>query len=368
MRTKDEVQEEIRNTIVDNGFRGIVLSSVRSGKTRILLTSVIKHMESQDPNVDYQSKHILVLYPNIDIKKSWENECTIIGCPTKITYCTFLSMHKLIDEQFDYIIIDEAHLLGEENQLPLVSKFLRNNNHVILASGTYSGNTLSSIKKETNLKLIVEYSTQKAIDDGIVADFNVIIHKYKVNNTISVEFGTKKRWKSTEAREIARLTKKVNETEGKQKMFNSLARMHFINGSMSLVAAVNRWIEANQNERFLLFAGNEKVGKQFNIPMFNSKSETSFNLEAFISGDIDQLCLIKKGSAGVTYPNLQKIVITSINSNGENLEQMVGRALLTDTEDAEIHIFVSDQDFQINWLNTALCRVNKEKISYIYED
>lgn len=367
MRTKNEIQSEIIDTIVENDFKGIVLSSVRSGKTRVLLMSSLKHMLKVDPNVILQNKHILVLYPNIDIKNSWENECNIIGCPTKITYCTFASMGKIIDNIYDYIIIDEAHLLGEENQLPLVSKFISNHKHIILASGTYSGDTLSAIKTETNLDLIVNYTTDKAIQDGIVSDFKVIIHKYNLNNSIPVQYGKVKKWTSTELKECNRLTRNVNNASGQQRMFNSITRMHFINNNKSLIFFVNRWIKNNKDDRFLIFAGSEKVGLEFGIPMFNSKSATSFNLEAFLSEDINQLCLIKKGSAGITYPNLRKIIITSINSNGENLEQMVGRALLTDTEDAEIHIFVSNQDFQINWLNTALCRVDKSKISYIYE-
>jgi superfamily II DNA or RNA helicase len=368
MRTKNEIQAEIIDTIVENDFQGIVLSSVRTGKTRILLTSVIQHMEKNYFGVPFHEKHVLVLYPNIDIKNSWLNECEIIGCPTKITYCTFASMYKLIDEEFDYIVCDEAHLLGEENQLPLMERFLEKNKHVILASGTYSGNTLAAIKNVTNLNLIVNYSTEDAIKDGIVSDFKVIIHKYKLDDKVSYTYGKVKKWNNTELREASRLTRAVNHANGKTKMFYAIQRMHFINGTNSLISSVKNWIKENTNQRFLLFAGSEKMGKNFNLPMFNSKSETSFNLEAFISGDINQLCLIKKGSAGVTYPNLQKIVITGVNSNGENLEQMLGRALLTDTEDAEIHIFVSDQDFQINWLNVALCRVNKDKISYLYED
>ena len=96
--------------------------------------------------------------------------------------------------------------------------------------------------------------------------------------------------------------------------------------------------------------------------MFNSKSKNDSVLQDFISGKINQLCLIRKGSAGITYPNLKTILITAINSNGENLEQMLGRSLLNDTENAEIHIFVSDEEFQLKWLKSALQGINKNKI------
>jgi superfamily II DNA or RNA helicase len=367
MRSKNQVQTTIIKTILRNDFRGIVLSSVRSGKTRIMLRSVLNHMVQVNPNVVFSEKNVLVLYPNIDIKNSWLNECAIIGCPTQITYCTFASIKKIVDMEFDYIIIDEAHLLGEENQLPLIGELVRKHKYIILASGTYSGDTLSAIKAETGLPLIVDYSTEAAIADGIVCDYKVIVHKYSLDNTVKRTFGKLKKWESTELSEVGRLTRLVDRTEGQAKMFAAIQRMAFINSTHSLVNIVNKWIIDNEEKRFLLFAGSEKMGLNFSLPMYNSKSKSTTILDSFIAGDTNQLCLIKKGSAGITYPNLDTVVITAINSNGENLEQMVGRALLTDTENAEVHIFVSDQSFQVNWLNTALCRVNKEKISYLYE-
>jgi hypothetical protein len=38
--------------------------------------------------------------------------------------------------------------------------------------------------------------------------------------------------------------------------------------------------------------------------------------------------------------------------------------LLNDTEDATIHIFVSSEQFQLNWLNKALENINNEKITW----
>ncbi len=366
MRTKDEVQLDIISQIKKKNLRGIVLASVRSGKTRILLQTI--KQDSEFYYEDFKNIKILVLYPNLDIKKSWLDECDILGYHPNITYCTFASLSKVTNELYDYVIVDEAHLLGEENQLPMVVNLVNSHKKIILASGTYTGDTLKALTKETELKLIVNYPIDAAIKDGIICDFNIIVHQYKLDDKIPVVYGKVKKWTSTELKECRRLTKKVNHTFGKEKIFSALTRMHFINNNSSLVSCVSNWIANHPDERFLLFAGSENVGKRFNLPMFNSKSLSNLNLELFLSGDINQLCLIKKGSAGITYPNLKTILITAINSNGENLEQMLGRSLLLDTEKADIHIFVSDQDFQINWLNVALGRINKEKITYICEE
>lgn len=141
--------------------------------------------------------------------------------------------------------------------------------------------------------------------------------------------------------------------------------MRFINSCDSLVNCVKNWIKHNSEERFILFTGDEKVGKQYNLPMYNSKSKDDSVLIDFQEQKINQLCLIKKGKQGISYPNLSNILITAIDSNSENLEQALGRALINDTEFANIHIFVSTEQFQLNWLTKALEKINPNKIEYV---
>ena len=356
--TKTEIQEKIINTIKANDMRGIILASVRSGKTRQLLISIKEYFKDKNPKV-------LVLYPNIDIKLSWEKECEIIDYFPDITYCTFASISKIIDEKWDIVILDEAHLLAPDTQLVAAGDIALNNKHVIFASGTYNKDTLSDIRFYTKLDLIVNYPTSEAIKDCIVSDFTIYVHKYNLDTSKIIQFGKVKKWNSTEKKECNRLGNRILKLSGQQKMFASLERMRFINSCNSLIEKVNKWIIENKNERFILFSSDEKTGLKYNLPMFNSKSKDDSVLKDFQSGKINQLCLLKKASAGVTFPNLQNILITAINSNGENLEQMIGRSLLNDTDHSHIHIFVSTEDFQNKWLTKSLELINKNKIKYV---
>ena len=88
--TKDEIQRIIINKIKNALFRGIVLASVRSGKTRILLNA-IREMSNNDLNIN-----ILIGYPNIDIKNSWISECKILNYYPNIEYSTFKSLKYMI--------------------------------------------------------------------------------------------------------------------------------------------------------------------------------------------------------------------------------------------------------------------------------
>ncbi len=359
--TKNEIQRVIIDKIKNALFRGIVLASVRSGKTRQLLTA-IREMSYNDLN-----SNILVGYPNVDIKNSWIDECKILEYYPNIHYSTFKSLHKVENNKYDYIIFDEAHLIPPDNVLPIVSKIVKNNDKVVLASGTYSENTLLNLKLSTGLEQIVNYSTDDAINDGIVNNFKVEVHLFKLDNTKSVQFGKLKKWYSTDYKECQRMSKKVDESFGKDKMMYALFRMKMINSCQSLVKNVQQWIKNNHNKRFILFTENEKVGMNYNLPMFNSKSKNNDVLKDFQERRSNSLCLIKKGGTGVTYEGLDTILITDINSNSETLEQRCGRSLLFEEgKESIVHIFCSTEEFQMKWLESSLKSINPDRISYKY--
>jgi len=360
--TKNEIQRIIIDKIKKALFRGIVLASVRSGKTRILLTT-IREMSDNDLNTN-----ILVGYPNVDIKKSFIDECDKLDYYPNIHYSTYKSLYKLQDNKYDYIIFDEAHTIPPDNILPIVSKIVKNNDKVILASGTYSEDTLLSLKFTTGLQQIVDYSTDDAINDGIVNNFKVEVHLFKLDNIKPVQFGVnQKKWYSTDYKECQRMSRKVDDLSGTGKMMAAIFRMKMINSCQSLVRNVKKWIEDNPDKRFILFTGDEKVGMNYNIPMFNSKSKNNDVLKDFQEYRSNSLCLIKKGGTGVTYEGLDTILITDINSNSETLEQRCGRSLLFE-EDKEsvIHIFCSTEEFQMRWLESSLKSINPDRISYKY--
>ena len=96
--TKNEIQRIIIDKIKKAYFRGIVLASVRSGKSRVLLTA-IREMSDNDLNIN-----ILVSTPQVDIMHSWREECEKLEYYPKIEYCNFKSLHKIQDNKYDYDI------------------------------------------------------------------------------------------------------------------------------------------------------------------------------------------------------------------------------------------------------------------------
>jgi superfamily II DNA or RNA helicase len=359
--TKNEIQRVIIDKIKNALFRGIVLASVRSGKTRQLLTA-IREMSNNDLNIN-----VLVSTPQVDIMHSWIEECQKLDYYPKIEYCNFKSLHKIQDNKYDYAVFDEAHAIPPNNILPIVAKITKNNDRVILASGTYSEDTLLNLKFATGLQQIVNYSTDDAIKDGIVNKFKVEVHLFELDNTKSVQFGGLKKWYSTDFKECKRMSKKVDESFGQDKMMNALFRMKMINSCQSLIRVVKKWIIDNPDKRFILFTSDEKVGMNYNIPMFNSKSKNNDVLKDFQEYRSNSLCLIKKGGTGVTYEGLDTILITDINSNSETLEQRCGRSLLFEEgKESVVHIFCSTEEFQMKWLINSLKSINPSRVNYKY--
>ena len=357
--TKNEIQRIIIDKIKKALFRGIVLASVRSGKCRMLLLT-IKELSDNDLNIN-----ILIAYPNTDIKKSFIDECDKLDYYPNIEYSTFKSLKKVQDNKYDFVIIDEAHSIPPDNILPIVSKIVKNNDKIILASGTYSEETLLNLKFSTGLQQIVNYTTDNAINDGIVNNFKVEVHLFKLDNTKPIQFGGLKKWYSTDYKECQRYSKKIENLVDKEKMIVGLFRMKMINSCQSLIRVVQQWIKDNSDKRFILFTGDEKVGINYNIPMFNSKSKNNDVLKDFQEYRSNSLCLIKKGGTGVTYEGLDTILITDINSNSETLEQRCGRSLLFEEyKKSVIHIFCSTEQFQLNWLEKSLKSINPDKITY----
>ena len=238
MDIQQKIQLSIEKDIKKNNFRGIIVVAMRTGKTRICL-NVVKN--------NFKNPKILVMYPNVDIKSSWEKECEKLNYHPNITYSTYKSSKKYINEKFDIIFMDEIHLIAPtENELENVSLITKNNSNCILMTGTLNNNTKDDIVSATGLNIISNYPLEQAIKDGIVANYNVYVHRFKLNSEKRVKMkGKVKEWYSTDKKECDRLSGKILEhkknNEYDKLKFAALNRMRFINTCNSLVEKVNEW-------------------------------------------------------------------------------------------------------------------------------
>ena len=139
MKTKrDVIQESISDRFIDAGMFGIINSAPRTGKCKI----TINCLNTKDK--------VIIAYPEINIKKSWQDDFKKWKFKgKKVKYSTYQSFKKLKDG-CDVLILDEVHLISDA-QLVAIKKYIDINKieKVIGLTGT--------LAEDTEIKLYTIY-------------------------------------------------------------------------------------------------------------------------------------------------------------------------------------------------------------------
>lgn len=355
---RDQLQKKSVEKYLSGNPKTCFRISVRFGKTRLGIM-VMQAIEA---------KRVLILYPEVNIKKAWEDEFEKMGWkPEEVTFSTYLSVSKYTDEVYDIIIGDEIHK-ASENALFNIRALLTDNKRFLGLSGTYSHKTKHHLSNYSNLDISYTYDTEDAIEDNIVANYHVNVITFNVDTVNEYLKKTKyKQWMTTEAKELAYLTRVLDtaKMEGRDLKFPALNRMRFINKLPSLKRNTQILMHHLKDKRYLLYGVDTEFVDELGIPTHHSKNSHKKNLKKFQDGEINQLGLVQLASQGVTFKNLDTVIITNINSNSENLFQKLGRTLLQEgSKVSQIYILCTDQPFQKKWLDAALTDIPKEKITY----
>lgn len=358
---RDKLQQEAVQEYLSGNPKTCFNISVRFGKTRlgIMIMKAIK------------AKRVLILYPEVNIKKAWEDEFEKMGWkPEEVTFSTYLSVSKYNNE-YDMIIGDEIHK-ASENALFNIDGLLKINKRFLGLSGTYSEKTKQELWQYCDLRISHEYNTEDAIEDNIVANYEVNVITFNLDPISKYLKKTKtKQWMTTEIKEMSYLTRVLDQAKasGRDLKFPALNRMRFINKCPSLTKNTQILMHHLKGKRYLLYGADTDFVDGLGIPTHHSKNIAEDNLKKFQDGEINQLGLVQLASQGVTFKNLDTVVITNINSNSENLFQKLGRTLLQEgSKVSQIYILCTNLPFQKKWLSAALEDIPDEKIKYKHFD
>ena len=358
MTLRDQRQAEFANTWINSGKFGILNLCPRFGKIR----TTINIMRQIEP------KSILIAYPDNKIKDSWIAEFEELEYDaTGVTYTTHLSLHKHEDLEFDLVIIDEIHLLSD-NQLFATKELLKYNDVVLGLTGTLSSWTEQTLCEHLDLCVVAEYTIGQAIEEGVIVDYEIVVKKVPLDTLGKISYKGKMR---TEKQQFDTLTWAIgqSEREGKNTMFLRLARMRIIQNSIAKRNFTKKLLKEHADERILVFCGVTKIADQLGIPSYHSKKKEKEAFEEFASGEGNHMAVVKIGNTGVTYKPLNKVIINYFDSNAENLAQKINRCMAMEYNNpdkkAYIYIISSTEDVELNWLRKALAFFDKSKIKYI---
>ena len=356
---RDLRQKELADAWWNGGKYGIIYACPRFGKIRTTI-NILKKMK---PDCN-----ILIAYPDKKIQQSWIEDFEEMNYVNEnISYTTHLSIHKFTSIEFDIVIIDEIHLLSEAQIGACVDLFSVNDN-ILGLTGTLSKWTKRTLSEELGLEVIAEYPIEKAIEEGVIVDYQITVVRVPLDNTVKQKYKTKLK---TEKEQFKALSYVINKMmyNGDNSMFMRLARMRLIQNSLAKLNETKRLLKKWSDERILVFCGTTKVADALGIPSHHSKSKDKEVFKKFAEGEGKHMAVVKIGNTGITYKPLNKVIINYFDSNAENLAQKINRCMAmeynTPNKKADIYIISSNEEVEAKWLNKALEFFDKNKIIYV---
>ena len=358
MTIRDKRQKEFADVWLKHGKFGILNLCPRFGKIR----TSIHALEKLKP------ESILIAYPDNKIKESWQADFEELEFDDSIvTYTTHLSLKKYADQSFDVVIIDEIHLLSEA-QIEVCKDLFDVNGQILGLTGTLSSWTERTLEEELDLHVIATYPIEKAIEEGVIVDYEIHVIRVPLDNVTLQNYKGKQK---TEKKQFDALTWVINKLQnsGSDTMFMRLARMRLIQSSLAKVKATRALLEKHADERVLVFCGVTKIADNLGIPSYHSKSSEKQLFEDFAEGKGNHLAVVKIGNTGVTYKPLNKVIINYFDSNAENLAQKINRCMAMEynTPDKKAHIYIvsTTEPTELKWLSKALEFFDTNKIKYV---
>ncbi len=357
---RDQRQLEFAKAWKDKGEFGILHLCPRFGKIRTTI-NILKEFP--------EDACVLIAYPDKKIKQSWLDDFENLDYHNpNITFTTHLSLKKYEHSLFDLVVIDEIHLLSEMQMEACDKVFSKGNDKVLGLTGTLSKRTEDNLLNHLALRVVAEYPLEKAIEEGIIVDYDITVVTTPLDIFTRQQFGNKLK---TEKRQFDNQSWMIDkfEEDGKNTMFLRLARMRTIQSSLAKKNLTKMIIRKHIDERMLIFCGVTKVADDLGIPSYHSKSSEKKLFEEFAEGRGNHMAVVKIGNTGVTYKPLNRVVINYFDSNGENLAQKIQRCTAMEYNNpdkkAKIYILSSDEEVELNWLKKALEFFDKAKIKYI---
>lgn len=358
MSQREIVQKEALKSVLNVTRAGLDLS-MGIGKTYIGLQYLQQHLDL--------NKKALVVAPKKDIFQSWEDDAQKFGLIYllhSITFSTYISLNKHNPQDYDIVILDEAHNTKDSHR-----PFLENFDGRILGLTGTPPKWLQSDKgqmMEEFYPIVYSYKVDEAVEDSILNDYKIYVHPIALSSANTLQ--TKQGWKTSELKNYEWLNRKLSEAmSDKQRFMAQIMRLNALKQYESKEKYVKYCLsQIPEDEKCLIFANTIEQAEKLCPNTHHSKKKDSSDLEAFKKGEIFRLSAVEQLSEGITVPHLKHIIILHSYGNEKKASQKIGRALrLSINEIAKIHILMYKDTIDEEWVERSLEGFNQEKITYV---
>jgi hypothetical protein len=150
-------------------------------------------------------------------------------------------------------------------------------------------------------------------------------------------------------------------------MHLALARNRLSLSSLGKVNHVKKLLSKLSDKRVLVFTGLANVADSLDIPSYHSKSKDDSGYKGFQSGEHDHLALAAMGKVGVTYKDLDSVILLNFTYNAEETSQILNRAIKLDYKSkmADLHVICLNEPAEIKKVKESLSMLDETKIKYI---
>ena len=355
-------QDELQKEFVQKGIKffqtrkwGYYNLAMRFGKCKTTITLMDELLG------DHAT--ILIAYPDNKLKDVWTYECEKWGYHNpNITLVNFSSLKKHATHCFDMFVIDEFHS-ASENEREIAHEIMDNCTYTLGLSGTVSGDT----DMEWDLTEIASYTTLEGIEDGILADYQITVHYVDLDNVVKTK--DKKGKLKTERERYSGYTWVIESKKRMRQdfMFLALARNRLSLSSIGKITYVKKLLQKLSDKRVLVFTGLADVADKLGIPSYHSKSKDDSGYTGFQDGTNNHLALAAMGKVGVTYTDLDSVILLNFTYNAEETSQILNRAIKLDYHGkvADLHIICLREEPEMKKLKESLSMLDQTKIKYI---
>lgn len=311
----------------------------------------------------------LVVAPKKSIFQSWIDDASkfgyesLLGC---IEFTTYLSMTKKNPRDYAAIYLDECHSLRQHMSMWLVNFGGR----ILGLTGTPPREFSEKGQMVTAYcPIVYRYSTKDAVEDKILNDYKIVLHKLPLNSSRTLKKTTKlgKEWYTSEAAEYTYWSDRVDRSVRPADIkFNRIQRMRAMMNFTSKEEYAKK-LFAGISDKCILFANTMDQADRLCRDSYHSNNHLSEeNLQNFKEGRIKKLSAVLQLNEGVNIPNLKSCIILHSYSSNTKSAQRIGRCLrLNPDEVATINILVYKNTIDEIWTEEALKEFDPQKISSV---
>lgn len=359
--TKDEVQVEALNATKDKKRCTVVLGT-GVGKTLVGLT----HIDSNTTLLE----RCLVVAPKKSIFQSWIDDATKFDMQElldRIEFTTYLSLNKKNPNDYDIIYLDECHSLLNSHK-----KFLDNYTGKILGlTGTPPKyrNSEKGVLVDKYCPVIYSFKADDAVENKILNDYQIIVHKVKLDTNDTFFVKTKKGGYYTSEYKNYMYWSRLIEQNGGTDFKANILRMKAMQDYPSK-ERYTKLLMKSINSKCIIFANTQDQADRLCDYSYHSNNENSEeNLKKFKSGEIDKLSTVLQLSEGVNIPNLKQGIIMHAYGNERKSAQRIGRLLRLNPDDkAIVHILCYGDTVDKKWVENSLSEFDSSKINWVEYD